>query len=244
MPAPGCYPPTMRKQWLVALALLLLAPIGAGAQQDRGTVFLGAGALAAVERFSSLSPDLTGIGGGSDGTVAGGTAGLAVHLGQHWSARVEWSLTSTLTSTRRDTQTIPTYPFLSTTFPPGLGELVYVPTTSTQTTRRESQAGFTLVGYHLGEGRTTMELLAGLGVVAERAETEYMREPSPLFPNGPQFPLPSFTTGTTTYYAVPVVGVDVRAGVTRSLSLVPGVRVWATDDRVSIRPTVAVRWTF
>lgn len=234
----------MRLASLLALALAVSAPTLALAQPASGTVFISGGAFAAIEQ----SPTTSGFGvpdADSSGTVAGGTLGIGVHLTEKVSARFEWSLTDTLT-TRQDGYA---YPYINaefleavTGFGPTIGRLddsglSLVP--FTPETKRTTQAGFALLGYHVSAGRASIELLGGLGVLNNDVETSYdVRIAASTFP--------ALDSGykTSTYHAVAVVGADVAVKLTERAAVVPQVRAYVLNGALNLRPGLSLRWTF
>lgn len=234
----------MRLVTSLAVALAVSAPPLAAAQPSSGTVFISGGAFAAIEQ----SPTTSGFGvpdADSSGTVAGGALGIGVHLTERVSARFEWSLTDTLT-TRQDGYA---YPYLGSElltvvsgFGPTIGRLddpglSLVP--FTPETRRSSQAGFALLGYHLSAGRASIELLGGLGVLNSDVETSYDVRIA-----GSSFPALEPGYKTSTYHAVAVVGADVAVKLTERAAVVPQVRAYVLNGALNLRPGLSLRWTF
>lgn len=232
---------TMSRLGLALLCSCILVPAVAGAQPDRGTVFITGGAFAAVER----APDSSGPGfDGPDanGTVPGGTLGLGVFLTDHVSARVEWAMTDRL---KTDASPI-AYPASTFEMPggmfgltmPGLGSSsIYVPD---YTQSRRTSAVFSLVGYHVGRGRVSLEALGGLGLLNENLRTQY--DVRILAGRGAALPRSEYESSS--YYAVGVVGTDIHVALTDHAAVVPTLRAYATGGRLSVRPGLSLRWTF
>ncbi len=235
----------MRLVTSLALALAVGAPTFALAQPSSGTVFISGGAFAAIEQ----SPTTSGFGVpdfDASGTVAGGALGIGVHLTEKVSARFEWSLTDTLTR-REDGYAYPyIYPELLAAVS-GLGPTIGRPdgvgmslVPFTPETKRTTQAGFALLGYHVAAGRASIELLGGLGLLNTDIETSY----DVRIAGGTTFPAPASGYKTSTYHAVAVVGADVAVKLTDHAAVVPQVRAYALNGALSLRPGLSLRWTF
>lgn len=231
----------MRLVTSLALALTVGAPTLALAQPTSGTVFISGGAFAAIDQ----SPTNSGFGvpvSDSSGTVAGGTLGIGVHLTDKVSARFEWSLTDTLT--RRENGY--GFPFLNQELlaaisRPGRRDgagLSLVP--FTPETKRSTQAGFALLGYHVAAGRASIELLGGVGLLNTDVESSY----DVRIASGGTFPALDTRYKTSSYHAVAVVGADVAVKLTERAAVVPQVRAYALNGALSLRPGLSLRWTF
>lgn len=231
----------------LALVGVLGLPVFALAQPSSGTVFISAGGFAAIEK----SPTATVLAPQPDtsGTVAGGGLGIGVHLTERVTARVEWSLTDTLTQSG-DTINYPYY------YPPELlaassgassvwvasPQLTALTVPYVPETRRSTAAGFALLGYHLPAGRASIELLGGVGLLNEDVEGRYDVRIANA-PAGLSLPaLPSYRSSS--YHAVAVVGADVAVSLASRAAIVPQVRVYAHQGGLSVRPGLALRWTF
>ena len=216
---------------------VVICASSAAAQPEAGTVFVTGTALAAIERY----PTTEGTGTtdtDAGGTVAGGALGLGVFLTPRVSARAEWTLTDTHTTTLEfDIGSLAASSsggFLGTPAP----GFVVLERTATQ--RRRSSAGFALLGYHLPAGRASIEVLGGLGIVHRRITVVYdLRIPSGI---GLTVPPTEFTTAG--YDAVAVVGADVAVSIINHVALVPQVRAYAVGGALSVRPGLGLRWTF
>ena len=175
---------------LAFLAAACVAPSAAFAQvaADTGTIFVAAAGFADMRR-APTSEVLNGPDDDASGTVAGGALTLGVHLTPRLSVRAEWSLSDTLSLDRN----YPFYPYaVEDLVTRGLGGLspsglpptsLLVPQQTTE--QRDVKAGFALLGYHLGAGRASVELLAGLGLVNEQVTTitEILLPGIPRVPN-------------------------------------------------------------
>jgi hypothetical protein len=95
-------------------------------------------------------------------------------------------------------------------------------------------------------GRIELVYLGGVGFSRVVREIEY-GFPRLALPAAPAFPI-TYATRTTQYAAGPVVGVEVRAGMTEHAQLVAGLRVHTLGQSVvdgwMIRPSVGLAWTF
>ncbi len=219
-----------------------LAPAAAQAQPAAGTIFVGAAGFADMRRAPT-----TEIQGGPDddasGTAPGGALTLGVHLTPRLSVRAEWSLTDTLSLDR----TSPIYPYAVedlvargargsfTSLPP---TTLLVPQRTTE--ERDVKAGFALLGYHLGGGRASIELLGGVGLINEQVTT-ITEIDLPGIPRGPGY---RSEYGTSAHHAVAVVGADAAVSLTSHAALVPQVRAYVLNGALQVRPGLGLRWTF
>jgi hypothetical protein len=229
----------MRLVPYVALAFLVSMPGIALAQSSTGTVYISAGALAAIEQ----SPTSSGFGApkrDSGGTVAGGMLGVGIHLTEKLSARVEWSLTDAL-RLRQDGFASPLVTSnivspLSSFGGFGGPSLSVVPITPD--TKRTTAATFAMLGFHVPAGRASVELLGGLGLLNVDVDTSYDVRIA-----AQRISVPA-TYSSSTYHAVAVVGADVAVKLTSHAAIVPQVRAYALGGGLSVRPGLSVRWTF
>lgn len=232
------------------LAFSTLA-VPASAQPESGTVFIGAGALASLERSTRSS----GLGGDDnrDGTAAGGGLQLGVYLTPRVSARFEWSMTDWLEY--RNDGVIPLYaaaqlgsgmipPGFEGRIDPALAESLIAPYGFRG--RARSKAGFALLGYHLGSRRASVEVMGGMGWVSKTTRTSYdFRIAQPLLNFLPEaLPFRGGESGFTDYQTVGVTGLDATVGLTDHAAVVPQLRVFASGGTLSVRPGVGIRWTF
>lgn len=226
--------------------------VPASAQPESGTVFIGAGALASLER-STRSSGL-GVDDNRDGTAAGGALQLGVYLTPRVSARFEWSMTDWL-EYRNGSGIYPLYaaaelrsgivpPGFEGRFDPALVESLIAPYGFRGRTR--SKAGFALLGYHLGSRRASVEVMGGMGWVARTTRTSYdFRIAQPLLNLLPDsLPFRGGESGFTDYQTVGVAGLDATVGLTDHAAVVPQLRVFASGGTLSVRPGVGIRWTF
>lgn len=224
---------------IAATILVSVAP-HAVAQPSTGTVFIGAGGFANIERF----PRSTGSGlfeASADGSASGGALSMGVFLTPRVSARVEWAMTDWL---EYDGDASIVYPLYLER-----GLVLDRPASSIvgglNADRRRTKAGFALLGYHLGTGRASVELLGGLGWIAQTTRTTYdFRILMPALSMPSLIPLPYSETQTSMYQTVGVAGMDVAVSLTHHAAVVPSVRVFGTGGGLSVRPGVGIRWTF
>jgi hypothetical protein len=228
------------------LFFLLAAAWPARAQSpSRGTVFIGAGGFASVEK----APTSRGLGvpqNDRSGTVAGGGLSIGVHLTPRVSARFEWGLTDTLKqSTSLGVNPLATVPVL----PGGVGTSGNVtgglPTQSlvvSQDFERkiETMTGMALLGFHVPAGRASIELLGGLGFVNQDTQERY----SVRFTNPLILPFPQPEYRTSTYHAVAVAGADIAVSLTDHAAVVPSFRAFVLNGGLTMRPGLGLRWTF
>ena len=108
------------------------------------------------------------------------------------------------------------------------------------TERRDVKAGFGLVGYHLGGGRASIELLGGLGLVNGHVTvvTE-IRLPVPAAAR--RLPLRAHDLESIMPWPW-----SARAAVslTTHAALVPQVRAYVLNGALQVRPGLGLRWTF
>lgn len=231
---------------VASLALVLLAASAtiATAQSSSGSVFISGAAFAAIEK----SPTFGNFGqpaGDSGGTVAGGSLGIGVHLTERVSARFEWSLTDVLRQSQ-DTA----YPlYASGVLAPlsGGGTLIGLPddpflsiVPASSETKRTTAAGFALLGYHIAAARAAIEVVGGLGLLNTDVTTSYdvrIARGLGLAPTRQE-------STSSTFDAVAVVGADVDVSLTTHAAIVPHVRAYARSGGLSVRPGLALRWTF
>ena len=97
----------------------------------------------------------------------------------------------------------------------------------------------------LGDGRVELAYLGGVGFSRVVREVEFSF-PRGLLPAGSAIQFPS--TRTTQYAAGPVVGLEVRAGMTEHAQVVAGLRLHTLGQAVldgwMIRPSVGLAWKF
>ena len=245
----------MRLATCAALVLIAGSPTVAIAQPTRGTVLIGAAGLAAVEK-APTSGGLGMSGEGRGGTVAGGALSVGVHLTERVSARFEWSLTDAL----KQSQGLSAYSSGSLLGVLAGGAMGFTtgfttsfPTTPSVSfgpqsveTQRTTAAGFALLGYHLGAGRTSLELLGGVGLLNQNVTTSYVYDRRMLgSPGGFNLPFPTVNDDkTSSYHAVAVLGADLAVTLVGHAAIVPQVRAYALNGGLSIRPGIGLRWTF
>lgn len=237
----------MPRPLLAAALFTLFAGVPAASAQpspERGTVFIGAAGFAAVE----MEPETTGLEGATDagGTVAGGLLSVGVHLTPRVSARFEWGLTGQLETSQSynilaalDRPSFDVLGGIETFLSYGTADLAaIVPANYRQ--ERQTMTGAALLGYHLGDGRVSLEVLGGLGFVNQEIKTRY--DVRILFGGPTSISERSYTTST--YHAVGVVGADVAVALTDHAAVVPSLRVFSLNNGLSVRPGVGLRWTF
>lgn len=244
----------MRLATCVALVLLVGSSTVATAQPARSTVFISATGFAAIEKAPTFGGrGVTGDDAG--GTVAGGALGIGVHLTERVSARFEWSLTDAM----KRSQDVSGYSLFSlgsltsgTSFgfgPVGPGTTSLNFGTQSAESKRTTAAGFALLGYHLGAGRASIELLGGVGLLNQDVTTSYVYDRRAVgglslpFPSA-DLPFSSANDKNSSYYAVAVIGADIAVTLTGHAAIVPQVRAYALNGGLSVRPGVGLRWTF
>ena len=222
---------------------MLARPTLATAQPARGTMFVSGIAIAAIESNPIYgSRDLFGVAGNENtSTVAGGTLSLGVHLTPRISARAEWTLTDTVRRDLDNAQLLAVVAFGTLGSTPA--ELTLPPFAQTTTSAMRKREASALVAYHLGSGRASLELVAGLGLINRRGDTvDEIRYTAPLF--GVTLPPSRTESHFSSVDATAVVGLDLAFTLTDHASLVPQVRVYSQSGGVSLRPGLGFRWTF
>lgn len=240
---------------LVRLAICFVALIGAigvstpaSAQPDSGTIFFTVGAFANVERTShgsSFGNDPSDL----NGSVPGGALGLGVYLTPNLSARVEWAMTGWLDY---DTE-LYAYPLIAgvgggapnvggvSPRTGGIGTRLVAPRFEG---KRMSKAGFALLGYRVGPERAAVELLGGMGWVAQSTRSSYDFRIALPANTVIGLPYPYSESHTVSYDAVGVVGVDATVALTDHAAVVPQFRTYVSNGVLSMRPGLSFRWTF
>ncbi len=217
----------------------------ASAQPESGTVFIGAGALASLERAARTSGP--GIDSDSDGTAPGGSLSLGVYLTPRVSARFEWSMTGWL----EHENGYDVYPlYLASALglgdggrvDPALGQSLFAP--YRYRSRSRSKTGFALLGYHLGSRRASVEVMGGMGWVAKTTRTSYDIQLALAQPLIDSLPFRAGESRYTDYQAVGVAALDAAIGLSDQAAVVPQLRVFASGGGLSLRPGVGIRWTF
>jgi hypothetical protein len=152
----------------VFLAAACLVPLSASAQPaaDAGTVFVGASGFADIRRAPTTALQ-NGPADDARGTVPGGALALGVYLTPRLSVRAEWSLSDTL-PLDRDSRI---YPYAVEDLVSGGLPPVGLIMPQEITEERDVKAGFALIGYHLGAGRASIELLGGIALVNAQVTT-------------------------------------------------------------------------
>lgn len=210
------------------------------AQPEAGRVFIGASALASIERSTRSSnfgfdvPD-------RDGTVAGGSLSLGVYFTPKISARLEWSMTDWL---EYDSD-LGILPLIAR---PGIGSTLPERLIAPQPFdgRQRAKGASMLLGYHLSSSRASLELLGGLGVIAETTRSSYdFWIAQPVATEAlTLLPYPRGESRFSEYRSVGVVGVDVAVRLTEHAAVVPQFRAYSSGGGLTLRPGVGVRWTF
>lgn len=205
-----------------AAALTLTAvTIGGAASADAQSVYVGAGVLADIKRFS----------GNTENNIFDGKApGLGLTLGTHLTNR--WGLELGV-----DTP-VGTTEFESRTLQVGRSSIAVE-----SRTRNRILAVSALVRLRSApHGRLQFGYLAGLNVARLRREFDTVapdNTPSSLIPRAVE---------TLDYAMAPRLGVDADIAVTKHLSVVPALHVSVFDFQdvnvVTLRPKIGVRWTF
>lgn len=224
---------------LVRLAFCLVVLIGmwgtstsASAQPHSGTMFFTVGALANNERTSHAS-SFGGDPSDLNGTVPGGALGLGVYLTPALSARVEWSMTSWL---EYETE-LYVYPLAIGSG--SIGLRIFAPRFQG---KRMSKTGLALLGYRVGPERAAVELLGGIGWVAQ--STRSFCDSRIAIPASAVMGLVYPYGESSLYDAVGVMGVDATAALTDHAAVVPQFRTYVSNGILSMRPGLSFRWTF
>lgn len=209
---------------LVVLIGLLGTSTSASAQPDSGTMFFTVGALTNIERTShasSFGNDPSEL----NGTVPGGVLGLGVYLTPALSARVEWSMTSWL---EYDTEP---YFYPLATGPSSIGSRMTGPRFEG---KRMSKTGLALLGYRVGSERAAVELLGGIGWVAQSTRSAYDFRIALPASTVIGLPYPYSESRAISYDAVGVVGVDATVALTNHAAVVPQFRTYVSNGILSL----------
>ena len=236
---------------MIAVALV---GAGAGAARAQG-VYIGGAIGAEVVRTSSTKSGGTTYDNGSGEALAG-----AIRVGTFFTERVGVELEYFRPGEIEVDLGGPVYPLAALDLPTSVtwssndaSTVIFpdriMPSFIGQTTRvRTSTTSALLTARQSLGSRVELVYLGGVGFSRVVREIEFGF--SRILPALPSIApaLPRYSTRTTQYAAGPVVGVEVRAGMTEHAQVVAGVRVHtlgqAVVDGWMVRPSVGLAWKF
>ena len=207
----------------VAVSLLVLSSAPARAQNvvpERA--YVTGGAFVDVKRFSG-DPTIATL----DGSSAGAAIAVGTFIGSHWDLQLGLDVTGFSRTERPRTVTL---------------QKTVISLTSITESQVLSVA--TLLRYRAApHGRFRLGYLGGLSFI--RLDRRYSTAAEAGTPEG-LIPRPDERVD---YSAAPTVGLDARIGLSRHLSLVPGIyacvfRVAADESALLVRPRIGLRWAF
>jgi hypothetical protein len=230
-------------------AITVVSVLWAGAAWAQG-VYVGGAIGAEVVRTSSTrsggSTFNTGSGEALTGALRVGT-GITEHVGVELEffrpGEIEGDLGGPIYLAAFDSVTTPLPPRptgdLSFSFPSIIGQNTRVRATTT--------SALLVARQPLGGGRVELAYLGGVGFSRVVREIEFSI-PRGLVPAGLAIPIQFPSTRTTQYAAGPLVGVEVRAGMTEHAQVVAGLRLHTLGQSVvdgwMIRPSIGLAWKF
>jgi hypothetical protein len=232
---------------ITRVAITAACVLWAGAASAQG-VYVGGAIGAEVVRTSS-----TESGGSTFNTGSGEAFAFAIRIGSGLTEHVGVELEFFRPGEIEGDPGLPIYlaasdqPVSPGSVPPGsLGAYTF-PSIIGQSTRvRATTTSALLVAHQQLGGRVELAYLGGVGFSRVVREVEF-GFPRGIVPAGLSIALP-ISTRTTQYAAGPVVGVEVRAGMTEHAQMVAGLRLHTLGQSVvdgwMIRPTVGLAWKF
>ena len=225
---------------------VVLAASGAGAQG----VYVGGAIAAEMVRTTSTKSGGTTYDNGS-GDAFGGAIRVGTFITERVGVELEYFRPAEMDSNSGGPIYLADFDQLSYSFGAagsvGSGLYSTYPTFLEQTMRvRTSTTSALLTARQSLGGRVDLVYLGGVGFSRVSRELEYGFPRGPL-PVDPRIQS-SYSQRTTQYAAGPVVGVEMRAGMTEHAQLVAGLRVHtlgqAVVDGWMIRPSVGLTWKF
>lgn len=228
---------------MVAFTVASVSSASAASAQG---VYVGGAIGAEVVRSSSTQSGGTTYNAGSGEAFAGAIrvgAGITEHVGVELEffrpGEIEGNLGGPIYLAAYDLVTsplLPQRPVGDFSFPSIIGQSSRVRATTTSAL---------LVARHSISGRVELAYMGGVGFSRVVRKTEF-NFPRLILPAGSPIQFPS--TRTTQYAAGPVVGLEVRAGMTEHAQVVAGVRLHTLGQSVidgwMIRPSVGLAWKF
>lgn len=228
----------------IVVAFTVASVSWAGAASAQG-VYVGGAIGAEVVRSSSTQSGGTTYNAGSGEAFAGAIrvgAGITEHVG----VELEFFRPGEIEGNLGGPIYLAAFDFVSAAFPQRPGEGLSFPSIIGQSTRvRATTTSTLLVARHPIGDRVELAYMGGIGFSRVVRKTEF-NFPRGILPVGGVIQLPA--TRTTQYAAGPVVGLEVRAGMTDHAQVVAGVRLHALGQSVidgwMIRPSVGLAWEF
>ena len=231
---------------ITRVAITLASVLWAGAASAQGVYVAGAIGAEVVRTSSTESGGSTfdtGSGEAFAGAIrvgSGITERIGVELEFFRPGEIEGDLGGSIYLAARDLPVSQVFPAGSVgayTFPSIIGQSTRV--------RATTMSALLVARQPLGE-RVELAYLGGVGFSRVVREVEFAF-PRGILPAGPSIAFP-VSTRSTQYAAGPVVGVEVRAGMTEHAQMVAGLRLHTLGQSVvdgwMIRPTVGLAWKF
>jgi hypothetical protein len=232
------------------VAVVVASLLWTGAAWAQGAYVGGAVAAEVVRTSSSKSGGTTYDAG--NGEAFGGAIRIGTFLTERFGVELEYFRPGEIESDAGGPIYLADFPDTSYSFgasgatASGLYDVIPSFLAQTMHVRTSTTSALLTVRQSLG-GRVALVYLGGVGFSRVVREIEYgfPRLPIPL---SALSPIQNYSTRTTQYAAGPVVGVEVRAGMTEHAHVVAGLRVHALGqsavDGWMIRPSVGLAWTF
>ena len=234
---------------ITGVAITVVSVLWAGAARAQG-VYVGGAIGAEVVRTSSTQSGGSTFNSGSGEALAGAIrvgTGITEHVGVELEffrpGEIEGDLGGPIYWAAFDAVTtpLPQRPAgdVSVSFPSIIGQSTRVRATTT--------SALLVARQPLGGGRVELAYLGGVGFSRVVREVEF-NFPRGILPAGLAIPIQFPATRTTQYAAGPVVGLEVRAGMTEHAQVVAGLRLHTLGQGVldgwMIRPSVGLAWKF
>jgi hypothetical protein len=232
----------MTRAWLVGLGLLW------GGAASAQSVYVGGAIAAEVVRTTSTKSGGSTYDAGS-GEAFAGAIRVGTSISPRFGVELEFFRPGEIEVNTDGPIYLAAADLLPGGFPTGgLIPGVSMPAIIEQTTRVRAVTTSALVFARQTVGsRVELAYLGGVGFSRVVRETEF-GFPRGILPLAPSILPASYSTRTTQYAAGPVVGVEVRAGMTDHAQVVAGLRMHALGQSVvdgwMIRPSAGLAWRF
>jgi hypothetical protein len=232
--------------------VLIASAMGVGAARAQGVYVGGAVAAEVVRTTSSKSGGATYDNG--SGEAFGGAIRVGTFITERVGVELEYFRPGEIESNGggpfylAGSSTVWTSVMVEGTTVGGVRSYPTIPSIISQSTRvRVSTTSALLTARQAIGSRVDVVYLGGVGFsrVAHEIASGFSRVPMPL---PAAFPIQTYSTRTTQYAAGPVVGVEVRAGMTEHAQVLAGLRLHTLGQSVvdgwMIRPSVGLTWKF
>ena len=235
---------------ITGVAITVLSVLWAGAAQAQG-VYVGGAIGAEVVRTTTTQSGGSTYNAGSGEAFAGAIrvgAGITEHVGVELEFFRPGEIDGDLGGPIYLAELSPPVVFPVPQRPTGDVSFSFPSIIGQSTRMRATTTSALLVARQpLGSGRVELAYLGGVGFSRVVREVEF-NFPRGLLPAGPAIPIQFPSTRTTQYAAGPVVGLEVRAGMTEHAQVVAGLRLHTLGQAVldgwMIRPSVGLAWKF